>query len=315
MWLFLKDAWIESTSHRQLQKDPKTTRVVVKTRMPSHAQLTEILGQRSDRSFEVCISDSKHYIVGVLMRETVEDFYKEIDCEIRDIKGCYIVVDVFYYDFCCEHEKFLIYIEKFTYCGGECDTYGDPMDINRSPFLKSLAGSALYASPTLDDLFIHRSTVDSLVYQDHELRALIEQNHSFCSDRCSLCISNNKLDVSDKVVHQATEEVTLEMNEDIVSQECKPRVEKYHPAIGRIRGGRSSLLPQYSVCGVNNSPGIKRVYISEDMYIEKIGSSRNQDLESLVPQKDALAIKSSNEKVGDDGYDLLLNLCSDSEEE
>lgn len=180
MSLFLCGAWIEETICKQLRQS-SGTEGVAHIQVPSHAQITEVIRQRKDGSFEVCVSDSKHFIIGVLANDTVDDFHREIDCEIRDIKGCYIVVDKFYYDFCYELGKFLIYIQKFIYCGGECDTYGDPVDVNNLCFLRSLRESALYTPMVTNDLFIHRSAIEG------DLRYSVLNEQYLCGKRCSIC--------------------------------------------------------------------------------------------------------------------------------
>lgn len=201
MSLFLKEAWIERTSREQLVEGAGRHLVA------SHAQITEIVQQRADGSFEVCVSDSRHFVLGVLTSEAVRVFGEEIDCEVRDIRGCYIVVNEFHYDFCYDRRKFLMHIGWFTYCGGECDTYGDPIDINRTYVLKSLAHSPLYTPFGWDDLFVHRAAAGGIGDLD---------GGGLCGMLCG-CL----------------ERESLEREEHVDSEERMCVRTKYHPVAGR----------------------------------------------------------------------------------
>lgn len=253
MSLFLKEPWIQRTIHSQLHVHREGNGA----QPLAHAQLIEVMRQRGDRSFEICVSDSKHFIVGILTNETVEDFQKEIDCKVGDIRGCYIVVDRFHYDYSHELKKFIILIEKFTYCGGESDMYGDPLDINTSYILRNLASSPLYEPFSPDDLFIHRCNV-GFIHKGgsvEEVEMLLHRSQLLCREQCQVCAS--RASPRDDGPRGAGDVAV--------------RTRRYHPIMERVV--ESSQQAQGSS---GEREGVRRIYISEDMYIEKTdgGSSR-----------------------------------------
>lgn len=186
MLLFLRDLWIEKTIHEQVYDVNGPWRRRQKTSF--NGQMIEVLGRGEDGLFEVRVSDSRHFVDGILERGAVEAFAREIACEIDDVRGCYITVDEFHYRYDPCSRRFFMCVEKFTYCGGECDTYGDPTDINEVWFLRSLVGSALYAGFVACELVIHRSTIQDVCGEEGLLvMSLAEQNDDLCSDECAVC--------------------------------------------------------------------------------------------------------------------------------
>ncbi|AFN84111.1 hypothetical protein EROM_111300 [Encephalitozoon romaleae SJ-2008] len=184
MLLFLRDFWIEKTIYEQMYDGHWRRR----QQASFNAQVIDIGKKVKDGGFEVCVSDSRHFIDSILTKESIEAFGKEIACGIEDIRGCYITVDKFHYVYHFESKRFLMCIERFTYCGGECDTYGEPSDINEMCFLKSLIDSPLYMRFKPEELVMHRSAIEGMNDGERSyLMTILEQNNDLCGNECRLC--------------------------------------------------------------------------------------------------------------------------------
>ncbi|KAM0671791.1 hypothetical protein OCOL_001233 [Ordospora colligata] len=182
MAVFLRDPWIEKSIGEQLRG--WTGPVSVKQRMSFNAQMIDVYEKRSDGSISVCISDAKHFIAAVLSYEAVEEFNKDVACRIEDVKGCYVTVDMFWYEYCSERKMFFAFIREFTYCGGECDVWGEPTDTNSSEQLRSLHLSWIYLPFRTEELYIHRAAVHGL----DEIATMTRSNDDFCGEQCERCL-------------------------------------------------------------------------------------------------------------------------------
>ncbi|KAG5859048.1 hypothetical protein KMI_09g14760 [Encephalitozoon hellem] len=249
MLLFLRDFWIEKTIHEQIYDWHWRRR----QQTSFNAQMIEIGKKRKDGGFEVCVSDSRHFIDSILTKESIEVFGKEIACGVEDIRGCYITVDKFHYGYRSESKRFFMCIESFTYCGGECDTYGEPCDINEACFLKSLASSPLYMRFRPEELVVHRASIEGM---DEDRRSylmmMLKQNNDFCGNGCYLCKSCMKSDA-----------------ESCSHRPLEPKVKRYNPF-----GGRS-----LNDSNAREGASSEKIYIFDGVYVEKESSGEGRNLE------------------------------------
>ncbi|ADM12629.1 uncharacterized protein Eint_111300 [Encephalitozoon intestinalis ATCC 50506] len=247
MLLFLRDFWIEKTIYKQVYN---TEHWKEEQQMSFHGQLTRIGRELKDGSFEVCVSDSRHFIGGVLAKESIEMFRREIACGIEDIQGCYITVDRFHYEYSFESKKFFLRIEKFTYCGGECDTYGDPADINEVHFLKTLSNSPLYMRPVCEELVIHRASIEDMCEgkEGAYLMEVLRQNNDICGDECRLCSGLKKGDSQESYRPQ------------------KQKARRYNPFMER---------PEEDMDIEARRKEMKKIYLSDGVYVEKKADERD----------------------------------------
>ncbi|CAD26051.1 hypothetical protein [Encephalitozoon cuniculi GB-M1] len=273
MLLFLRDFWIEKTIYEQVYNTAGRWKRKQKTSF--NAQMIDVVKRRSDSSFEVCVSDSRHFIDAVLAREAIEEFGREVACGIEDVKGCYITVDEFYYEYSFASRRFFVWIEKFTYCGGECDTYGDPSDINEACFLRSLANSPLYMKPVPGELMVHKTAIGCVGSERERigLMTVLEQNDDLCGDGCYLC---RKLEAEGR---ESDGSGSREHGE-------KQKTRRYNPFEERMHDGMNTAVE-------DGKMEIKRIYIFDGMYVEKEAEKKDRW----------------------ESRGRYLDLCSDSEEE
>ncbi|KAH9410672.1 hypothetical protein HK407_12g18040 [Ordospora pajunii] len=181
MVVFLRDPWIEKSINEQLHgwMGPMS----VRQRMSFNAQMIDVYGKRSDGSINVCISDARRFIAAVLSCEAVAEFGKDVACSIEDVRGCYMTVDVFWYEYCSKRKMFVAFVQEFTYCGGECDVWGEPTDMNGSEQLRSIGMSWMYATFRADELYIHRAAVHGC----DEIAKMLDSGDDYCGEQCERC--------------------------------------------------------------------------------------------------------------------------------
>ena len=123
MTAFIREPWILSSLYAQIYKNTEP--------VPSlQCQLIEVV--RETETLEVVISDGLHYITAILSNKSISSFKTTYAQDWPEIKGCFVTLDDFFFDYLFEKNVFFVDVEEFSYFGSESETIGDPTSVNKA---------------------------------------------------------------------------------------------------------------------------------------------------------------------------------------
>lgn len=118
---FIREPWILSSLLTQIHKHALPS-------LSFQCQLIEIVCEND--TLEVIVSDCHHSITAILGAESVSNFRRIYAQDWVEIKGCFLSLDVFAFDYSFERNVFFANVAEFSYFGSECEIIGDPMSVN-----------------------------------------------------------------------------------------------------------------------------------------------------------------------------------------
>ncbi|KAF7682863.1 hypothetical protein TCON_1922 [Astathelohania contejeani] len=129
---FLREPWIYTFCREQYTQGTLNHQLPLsQSSICTRAQLIEIIREYPNHTLETYLSDKHHFIRARILPAATAQFREEYDLPFYEIKGCFLVLDRFFYDLCWNKKEFILVVEGFTYSGSESPTIGDPLNINQ----------------------------------------------------------------------------------------------------------------------------------------------------------------------------------------
>lgn len=129
---FVKKPWIFPSLEAKLYKNEILN-------VDAHCQLVEIIHEIT--KLEVIVSDCINTITAIIDTAPLESFKSIYSQDWIEIKGCFMILENFDFEYSLEKNIFVLKVGDFSYLGSECEVIGDPISVNQIRSIKDILNS------------------------------------------------------------------------------------------------------------------------------------------------------------------------------